>query len=289
MNAAPANNNNDTNSGSGGPRKASNPLLSSNSDENQVLWGAAWHNLGVAQINTAQQAKKAADPADHTNALVIFQNAIKATTELLGPDHSMTKAVLMTYRAIRPYLRDKGVFKQHPALLTCGLPPVTATSTSYPDPEPERGQSLHSARRQHAPDLRVTIRPPPSFKNSSGGNRSDAAAIAGVQSGSLGGTNTNRTVEIHSREAYPISAAGPDARVRNFSGTYTSPRGPISPRRKNELRGLPVSGLLLHATALYANPHPLMHHLSSREHMFVNTTSWESSTVLLSDAIMSYP
>jgi hypothetical protein len=257
-------------SSSENPRKPSNPLLRTSSDENQVLWGAAWHNLGVAQINTALQAKKV-DPADHTNVLVIFQNAIKATTDLLGAEHSMSKAVLLTYRAVRTYLRDRGVFKQHTALLTCGLPPVTTStafsSTSYPDPEPEPGQSLRSAKKQHQTDIRITIRPDKKASSS----RADASSST---------TSPNsQIVQLHTREAYPVSAAGSDSKVKSFVGT-------TSPRRRNELRGLPVSGLLVHATSLYANPHPLLLHGSSRQHMFVNTTKWESSMVLMSGAVM---
>ena len=251
-----------------------NPLLRTTNEENQVLWGAAWHNLGVAQINTALLSKKA-DLSEHTNVLVIFQNAIKATTELLGGDHSMTKAVLQTYRAVRSFLRDKGVFKQHTALLTCGIPPLQSTSSSSSGPqEAEPGLTVRSTIRKHQRDIRVTIR---ADKKNSNGSPSNGSSGGG---GGGGYSSSSKLVQLQDREAYPQGAPGLASRIPN-------PVGPVSPRRHhNELRGLPVSGLLLHAATLYSNPHPLLLHGSARDHQINNTIPWEPSP-LLSGAIMN--
>jgi tetratricopeptide (TPR) repeat protein len=78
-------------------------------EDHKVLWGAAWHNLGIAQLNTATRGSL----TDASTVFSIFRNAMKATQELLGPRHPMTVAVHQTYRELRDDLKRSGVFVQH--------------------------------------------------------------------------------------------------------------------------------------------------------------------------------
>ena len=77
-------------------------------EEHKVLWGAAWHNLGIAQLNTAGNTL-----TESTTVFSIFRNAMKATQDLLGPKHPMTVAVHQTFRELRDKLKTRGVFNQH--------------------------------------------------------------------------------------------------------------------------------------------------------------------------------
>lgn len=207
-------------------------------ENNNVLWGAAWHNLAIAQLNSADGN----DLSEYTNALVMFQNAMKATSDLLGMEHPMTLAVHETYRAIRADLRRSGAYKQHRTLLTAQLPPITGHK---PVPE-ERdfGKTLTATARSHDRDLHVTIR--------------------GKQ------TKGVKQVERYSVDAYddhvPKSASSPRQQLTSSQSSTKrlksiSPRHPsisvASPNSKG-LRGIPLSGNLLTASTLYRNPHPLL-------------------------------
>lgn len=85
-------------------------------DDNKALWGAAWHNLGIAELNMQRQGRGTRG----TEVLSIFRNAMSATGDLLGAKHPMTVAVHDTYRAVRDSLKEQGVFRER----TSGLPPI---------------------------------------------------------------------------------------------------------------------------------------------------------------------
>ena len=82
--------------------------------EKKKLWVAAWHNLGVAQLNMARSTSTSAN----SNVLVMFRNAMTATRKLLGINHSLSKEVVQTYRSIRATLKKRGAFALHRTMLT---------------------------------------------------------------------------------------------------------------------------------------------------------------------------
>ncbi|EAN92201.1 hypothetical protein C3747_84g15 [Trypanosoma cruzi] len=190
--------------------------------ENKALWGAAWHNLAVAQINTAKLTKH---PTEHCNAAVLFQNAMRATQELLGNDHPMTKSVTETYRAVRDVLRSYGVYKQHHTMLT--VPPRPVDPRDEED-DMERylqqcvGKSRRRAKDKFHRDLTITF--------------------CGEA------TNGVKLTERLDPTPYPGAV---DVTFRDKS------------RKKmpRVLRGMTLSGTLLRAGQLYGNPHPLLYSL----------------------------
>ncbi|RNC45339.1 hypothetical protein TcCL_NonESM04933, partial [Trypanosoma cruzi] len=190
--------------------------------ENKALWGAAWHNLAVAQINTAKLTKH---PTEHCNAAVLFQNAMRATHELLGNDHPMTKSVTETYRAVRDVLRSYGVYKQHHTMLT--VPPRPVDPRDEED-DMERylqqcaGKSRRRAKDKFHRDLTITF--------------------CGEA------TNGVKLTERLDPTPYPGAV---DVIFRDKS------------RKKmpRVLRGMTLSGTLLRAGQLYGNPHPLLYSL----------------------------
>lgn len=211
------------------------------SNENSVLWGAAWHNLAVAQLNIASGK----DLSEYTNVLALFHNAMESTTALLGAQHPMTGAVHETYRSIRQTLREAGVYKQHRALLTCELPPVSGRA---PAPEAEAGMTVHATALKQSKDFHLTLR--------------------GKETGG------KKVVERYNSEAFPSSVAGSGG-GSTPRGTPRSPRNTVSDygssarsgtskslqkRGQSPIRGIPLSGNLLAASTLYRNPHPLLLH-----------------------------
>ncbi|TPP49784.1 hypothetical protein CGC20_20130 [Leishmania donovani] len=125
--------------------------------QNEALWGAAWNNLAVAQINTARGSK---DTSEYTNALSLFQNAMRATQELLGMQHPMSKAVVETFRSVRRALRYHGAFKQHRSLLRAPLPPVDPREREWEERQVEvmPGHTRHGTLQQQRQQLTITFR-----------------------------------------------------------------------------------------------------------------------------------
>ncbi|RNF16036.1 uncharacterized protein Tco025E_05317 [Trypanosoma conorhini] len=206
----------------GGSRSLQGTGIAVATSENKVLWGAAWHNLAVAQINTARYTK---DPAEHSNAAVLFQNAMRATQELLGRDHPMTKSVTETYRTVRDVLRSYGVYKQHHTMLT--VPPRPVDPRDEED-DMERylqqcgGKSRRRAKEKFHRDLTITF--------------------CGEA------THGAKLTERLDPTPYPGAV---DVAFRG-KGRKKMPR---------VLRGMTLSATLLRAGQLYGNPHPLLYSL----------------------------
>ena len=76
-------------------------------EDNKMLWGAAWHNLGIAELNRHQGKDQ------NGSALSHFRNAMRASVDLLGPQHPMTLAVHDTYRSLRAQFKAGGSFLAH--------------------------------------------------------------------------------------------------------------------------------------------------------------------------------
>jgi hypothetical protein len=100
-------------------------------DETQSLWGAAWHNLGIAELNCDRQTR-------NVDVLFTFRNAMAATKDLLGAKHPMTVAVHDTYRAIRDRLKHEGTFKER---TPTALPRLRANNTMPSPPSPDKPTS----------------------------------------------------------------------------------------------------------------------------------------------------
>ncbi|KAG5486701.1 hypothetical protein LSCM1_07955 [Leishmania martiniquensis] len=216
--------------------------------QNDALWGAAWNNLAVAQINTARGSK---DMSEYTNALSLFQNAMRATQELLGMQHPMSKAVISTFRSVRRALRDHGAFKQHHSLLRAPLPPVDPREQEWEEAQVEAmpGHTRHGTLQQQKQQLTITFR----------------GEVTGGQ----------KMVERLDSTPYPGAAAQPyqrQQRMRSASsgrGTATSSRNRSRSGSKKQprpqtgtsqlLRSMPLSQTLSHASAVYGNPHPLLY------------------------------
>ncbi|KEG10354.1 hypothetical protein DQ04_03831040 [Trypanosoma grayi] len=200
--------------------------------DNKALWGAAWHNMAVAQINTAKGTR---DPTEHSNVVVLFQNAMRATQELLGRDHSMTKCVTETYRAVRDALRTHGVYKQHHRMLTAPPRPVDPRDE---EDDMERylqqsgGKSRRRAKEKYYRDLTITF-----FGEA---------------------TNGVKLTERLDPTPYP---GAKDVVFRQKKGKKMPP----------VLRGMALSGTLLKAGQLYGNPHPLLYSLPPNYHSTTNT------------------
>ncbi|CUI14306.1 Hypothetical protein, putative [Bodo saltans] len=228
------------------PTATSPTAAAAGNSENSVLWGAAWHNLAVAQLNIASGK----DLSEYTNVLALFHNAMESTTALLGAQHPMTGAVHETYRSIRQHLREAGVYKQHRALLTCELPPVSGKA---PPPEAEPGLTTHATAVKQSKDFHLTLR-----GKETGGKkvveRYSSEAFPSALGGGSSGTTPRRTprgTAINSPRN-TVSDYGASAR----SGSTKS----IQKRGQSPIRGIPLSGNLLAASALYRNPHPLLFH-----------------------------
>jgi hypothetical protein len=233
---------------------ASGGVVNNQNSENSVLWGAAWHNLAVAQLNTASGK----DLSEYTNVLALFNNAMDATTELLGANHPMTQAVHETYRSVRQHLREAGVYKQHRALLTSELPPISGRADVPDGPEP--GLTTHATMRRRAKDFHLTLR---------------GRETAG-----------KKVVERYSSEAFPASIS----RSKSPRTSQISPRGTVNSSSARSIaksiqkpghspiRGIPLSGNLLAASTLYRNPHPLLLHPAVRPVEYVPKAPTAAST-----------
>jgi hypothetical protein len=235
-------------SGSGGADHhdaTANSAAAAGNSENSVLWGAAWHNLAVAQLNIASGK----DLSEYTNVLALFHNAMESTTALLGAQHPMTGAVHETYRSIRQHLREAGVYKQHRALLTCELPPVSGKA---PAPEAEPGMTTHATVVKQAKDFHLTLR-----GKETGGKkvveRYNSEAFPTTLGGSTTPRKTPRGTVANNSPRNTVSDYGASAR----SGTTGKS---IQKRGQSPIRGIPLSGNLLAASSLYRNPHPLLFH-----------------------------
>ncbi|CBH12677.1 hypothetical protein, conserved [Trypanosoma brucei gambiense DAL972] len=189
------------------------------SSDNAALWGAAWHNLAVAQINTA---KSSTDLSEYTNAAALFQNAMRATQELLGYDHPMTKSVTETYRAVRNALRTHGVYKQHHTLFTAPLRPADPRDEADDMEQYFKQCGIKSRRRaleKYYRDLTITF----------------CGAV----------TNGVKLTERLDPTPYPLAK---DVSFRR-SGQKDSLR---------MLRAIPTGSTIEKACHLYGNPHPLL-------------------------------
>lgn len=211
--------------------------------QNAALWGAAWNNLAVAQINTSREGASK-DTSEYTNALTLFQNAMRATQELLGPQHPMSMAVVETYRSVRLALRNHGAFKQHRTLLRAPLPPVDPREQAWEEElvEAAPGQSRHKALVKHRQQLTITFR-----GEVTGGQklveRVDGTPYPGAAS-----------------EAYQSRRRGNGSSARTSSTKRHGKRTTSSKKEGNAaLRGMPYSETLTRASVVYGNPHPLLY------------------------------
>ncbi|KAH8613117.1 putative Tetratricopeptide repeat [Trypanosoma vivax] len=196
--------------------------LSVSGSDNRTLWGAAWHNLAVAQINTAKSGN---DLSEYTNVVALFQNAMRSTQELLGHDHPMTRRVTENYRAVRDALRSHGVYKQHHTLLTVPTRPVNPQEESYEMEQYMRNCGIKSRRRaleKYHRDLTITF------------------------CGDV--TNGVKLTERLDPTPYPEAK---DVAFRTRSGKRTL----------RSLRVMPLGATLARACQLYGNPHPLLYSL----------------------------
>ncbi|KAH9586698.1 hypothetical protein LSM04_006146 [Trypanosoma melophagium] len=223
-NTAGANTTGNTNTGTGGMggdacRSLQGSGIIIAKSDNDALWGAAWHNMAVAQINTARVTK---DPTEHANAAVLFQNAMRATQELLGRDHPMTKSVTATYRKVRDVIRSYGVYKQHHTMLTAPPRPVDPRDDEE-EMEKYLQQSGAKSRRRaldkYHRDLTITF---------------CGEATKGI-----------KLTERLDPTPYPGALDEP----------FRKKKGKKMPR---VLRGMALSETLLQAGQLYSNPHPLL-------------------------------
>nr|CCC91611.1 conserved hypothetical protein [Trypanosoma congolense IL3000] len=187
--------------------------------ENAALWGAAWHNLAVAQINTA---KSSTNLSEYTNAAALFHNAMRATQELLGYNHPMTKNVTETYRAVRSALRTHGVYKQHHTLFTAPSRPVDPRDEADDVEQYLKHCGIKSKRRalqKYHQDLTITF------------------------CGNV--TNGVKLTERLDPKPYP------NARDVVFRGGGTKDTSRM-------LRIMPMGSTIEKACQLYGNPHPLL-------------------------------
>eukprot|EP00742_Colponemidia_sp_Colp-10_P017606 GILJ01020261.1.p1 GENE.GILJ01020261.1~~GILJ01020261.1.p1 ORF type:complete len:797 (-),score=137.16 GILJ01020261.1:221-2440(-) len=83
-------------------------------EEKKKLWGAAWHNLAVAQLQLADPKSE----QQNSNVRLMFENSISATIELLGREHPMSRAVVESYRIVRKALHERGAYKPQRQLVT---------------------------------------------------------------------------------------------------------------------------------------------------------------------------
>ena len=216
--------------------------------QNAALWGAAWNNLAVAQINTARESASK-DTSEYTNTLTLFQNAMRATQELLGTQHPMSKAVVETFRSVRLALRNHGAFKQHRTLLRAPLPPVDPREQAWEEEQVEAapGQTRHNALVKQRQQLTITFR-----GEVTGGQklieRIDGTPYPGAAS-----------------EAYKCRRGGSSGRANSNTRkgkrtpSLSSRSGKRHHRNNGALRGMPHIETLARASLVYGNPHPLLY------------------------------
>ena len=113
------------------------------SDERSKLWGAAWHNLAVAQLQLADPTS----PLENSNVLFMFENSMQACQELLGKQHPMTRAVTETYRLMRSELISRGAFKSRTQNKTASSTGVPTLHTYNSDAQPASRKSAYTGRR----------------------------------------------------------------------------------------------------------------------------------------------
>ncbi|CCW71218.1 unnamed protein product [Phytomonas sp. Hart1] len=203
--------------------------------DNKTLWGAAWHNLAVAQLNTTRNAVRRQDiKSERSNTLMIFRNAMKATQDFLGIDHPMTKAVIKTYRAVRVALRNGGVFKQHHTLLTAPPQPIDPREQELEEllVEPKPGHTRHGTMELNKKDLTITFR----------------------------GDTTNWAKFVERLDPLPYPGAKEEvyhSNRRNYLQQYrTKADGKIN---SCALTNISLSRTLIKASQVYSNPHPLLY------------------------------
>ncbi|CCW61109.1 unnamed protein product [Phytomonas sp. EM1] len=204
--------------------------------DNKTLWGAAWHNLAVAQLNTARYAIRKQDAqSERSNTLVIFRNAMKATQDFLGINHPMTKAVVETYRAVRASLRKSGVFKQHRTLLTAPPQPLDPREQELEEllVEPKPGHTRHGTMELNKKELTITFR----------------------------GDTTSWTKLVERLDPTPYPGAKEEVyqsnkHNRSLQRSRTGANGMIN---SNALGNIPLSATLIKASQVYGNPHPLLY------------------------------
>eukprot|EP00658_Telonema_sp_P-2_P076420 TRINITY_DN6681_c0_g1_i2.p1 TRINITY_DN6681_c0_g1~~TRINITY_DN6681_c0_g1_i2.p1 ORF type:complete len:457 (+),score=116.38 TRINITY_DN6681_c0_g1_i2:175-1545(+) len=123
------------------------------SDERSKLWGAAWHNLAVAQLQLADPTS----PIENSNVLYMFENSMGACQELLGKSHPMTKAVTETYRIMRKELLSRGAYKppiQHKTATTSEVPRLHTYHSSSDATQSGNRKSAYTGRRLGPSTLR---------------------------------------------------------------------------------------------------------------------------------------
>lgn len=199
--------------------------------DNRALWGAAWHNLAVAQLNTSRDAPRR-EISEYTNALTVFQNAMRATQEQLGCQHPLTKAVTDTYRDVRRALHQRGAFRQHHTLMTVPPLPVDPREQEYADMlvVPLPGKTIRGTIERKRHDLTITFR---------------GEATGGA-----------KLVERIDRLPYP------GAKDEVYQSKRTNHSGDLAktPKRSRKaLSRLPLSRALSRAAQVYSNPHPLLY------------------------------
>lgn len=187
--------------------------------DNAALWAAAWHNLGVAQLNSA---KRSTDQSEYSNALSIFENAMRTTMDKLGENHPMTKDVAETFRQVRQELRKKGAFKPHRTMKNAPVPPVDPRLQQLEEMavEPKDGESKHRAIDNRKKDLTITFR------------------------GDV--TGGKKMTERVDPTPYP-GALDEDFKQKKKKK-----------RNGGGYEGLPFNRTLVKATMIYGNPHPLL-------------------------------
>lgn len=219
--------------------------------QNEALWGAAWNNLAVAQINTARGTK---DMSEYTNALSLFQNAMRATQELLGMQHPMSKAVVETFRAVRRALRYHGAFKQHRSLLRAPLPPVDPREQEWEERQIEvmPGRTRHGTLQQQRQQLTITFR-----GEVTGGQKVVERVDSTPYPGAASEPYQKQQRMCGSNSGRGNTAAATGSRNRSRSGSKKQPKEQSGISQL--MRSIPLSSTLCHASAVYGNPHPLFY------------------------------
>jgi hypothetical protein len=217
--------------------------------QNAALWGAAWNNLAVAQINTARVGASK-DTSEYTNTLTLFQNAMRATQELLGPQHPMSKAVVETFRSVRRALRNHGAFKQHRTLLRAPLPPVDPREQAYEEEqvEPMPGQTRHNALVKQRQQLTIT------FRGEVTGGQKLTERVDGTP-------YPGAAAEAYQSRSGAAGGHSNSARTRSKNRGQGKRAASLNKKNANTgaLRGMPHSETLTRASVIYGNPHPLLY------------------------------
>ncbi|GET85906.1 hypothetical protein, conserved [Leishmania tarentolae] len=218
---------------------------------NEALWGAAWNNLAVAQINTARGSK---DTSEYTNALSLFQNAMRATQELLGMQHPMSKAVIETFRSVRRALRSHGAFKQHRSLLRAPLPPVDPREQEWEATQVEAmpGHTRHGTLQHQKQQLTITFR-----GEVTGGQKKVERLDSTPYPGATSEPYQKQPRRCGSSSGRGTTAAATGSRNRSRSGNKRQFK--LQSGIAQLMRNLPLSGTLYQASTVYGNPHPLLY------------------------------